>query len=318
MDAITFRSETHKDDWHAQFLLWQRATRTLSRCWPSSLRNARALHQMALQTPGARLYAERGGELAGYIGWHPPVDWPGLGRAAPFGFPWTDPQNNELAAELYARMVPQLVEATRDNPPDVLVQRFRSSWPFQRAFMRDRGWSDAWRQQIWSVDTRPVPTGLIGDAPVDAVDAYLIAARLDPYIKAPPTRDHLTKQSREGWIDMSMLRVVREEDTVPHTEMERQEMLGQPSPIVGAFNCAVNELWAEGQLFACDAKHAKEVHMTAQRYARLHGASEFGFVLERDDEDRIRRLHAMGYDLRDADVYMTCPLDAAVEALRNM
>ncbi|MCA9277943.1 MAG: hypothetical protein H6815_04055 [Phycisphaeraceae bacterium] len=318
MGTITFRTEVSKDDWQAQFALWQRATNTLSRCWPSSLRNARSLHQSALKTPGSRIYAELDGKLVGYIGWHPPFAWEGLGTAVPFGYPWTDPHDNDLAAELYARMIPQLVESTREDPPDVLIQRFRSSWPAQRAFMRDRGWTDAWRQQIWSIDTAGVPTGLIGDAPVEAVDAYLIAARLDPYIKNPPTRDELTQQYRNGWIDMSMLRVVREEDTIEHTEMERRESLGVASPIVGAFNCAVNGLWAEGQLFACDAKHAKIVHATAQRCARLHGATEYGFVMGRDDEERIRRLHALGYDLRDADVYMTCRLDDAVEALKNL
>ncbi len=148
-------------DARQQYELWLKATEDLPFAWLSSQINTS--HQCKLSaasSPKTRIYAkDHAGGLLGYIGIHPPFEWIGrqhgppvadLGMCLPFGYPWTNPRNDKLAAELYSAMYSRLKELFDITKIDRLIQRFRLTWTEHIDFLQQRGWSEIDRVPLLS------------------------------------------------------------------------------------------------------------------------------------------------------------------------
>src|SRR4051794_9912990 len=70
MTGITFRPYRSPEDLDHQYRLWTAATEGLPFAWRSNPVNVRHISQHAPKYPGSRLFAERDGQVVGYIGTH--------------------------------------------------------------------------------------------------------------------------------------------------------------------------------------------------------------------------------------------------------
>jgi hypothetical protein len=291
MSHYRFRHYEGPEDADRQYELWLRATADLPRAWPSSRTNVRSLTKPAEVHPKARIYAERlDGTLAGYIGSHPPFDWPPLGSAIPFGFPWTYPIDEGLEKELYDRMLRATSEAYAGEKMDVYVQRFRESWTRQIEFLLARGWKHRWRFPILA---RPVsafaasPVSTIRATTSEDLPTICALGEADPDAKDKYDPVTLQKQFDEGWMPGDSTWLV--EGT-------------------GAFVLDVRKPWAEVKLCYAEQKTGVMdalLEAIAKKAGEL-GAEEFYFTL---DEQEISRMHALrerGFAEVDAGVYLTC------------
>lgn len=288
--AVTFRSSVGPIDADRQYSLWLRATSSLPLAWPSSLANARALAAHAASFPGARIYAEAAdGSLIGYIGTHPPFDSAEMGVTVPFGFPWTWPHNPSLAIDLYDRMRAAVATVYAAERPRTLLQRFRSSWSEQHAFVRERGWTERFRKPILSrliprspakgADrVRPLAAG--SNAEYARLSSY---ADMDSTLSSRPSASTLAERAASGWFTMDRC----------------WEVEG-----VGAFALDVRNGWAEVELFHAAPDRVAELLGLMDIAARAHGADGVYFILSDTDKERRRQLEEAGYAATDADVYV--------------
>lgn len=293
---VTFRASVGPIDADFQYTLWRRATDHLPLAWPSSLANARSLAAHAARYPGARIYAENpDGDLVGYIGTHPPFESPEMGVAVPFGFPWTWPRNDALAADLYDRMLAAVTRIYAAESPQTLIQRFRSTWTEQHAFIRARGWTERFRKPILS---RPIAPGRRPGAdrirPLGPLEFHPDAlhaafARLsdhadaDSLLASRPSASTLAERAAAGWFSIERC----------------WEVEGR-----GAFALDIRNGWAEVEVFHAHTDHAPELLNLMDIVARAHGAHGVYFILSESDTARRRQLEDAGYAMTDADVYV--------------
>lgn len=290
--GITFRPTVGPIDADRQYGLWQRATAGLPLAWSSSLANARSLAARAAEHPGARIYAERDGELVGYIGTHPPFDWGEIGLASPFGFPWTFPRDDGLAAELYSRMLEAIPRVYAAEPPQYLIQRFRSTWSEQLGFVATRGWTERFRKGIWARrsgdDGNPIAGKLrILEAGTSGFAALSAHADHDTALTSRPSASTLGERAESGWF--SPERCWRAEG-------------------LGAFSIDVRGDWAEVQLFHAHEGRVAELLSLLDVAARAHGANAVYFILGDAETARIEQLKGAGFSMIDADVYVALGL----------
>lgn len=203
MSQTTFRHYESPADGERQYALWLEATAGLPRAWRSSLRNVRHQLQTVERFPTTRIYAERDGELVGYIGTHPPFDWPPIGRTVPFGFPWTFPVDCGLERDLYDRMMTQLATTFSGDRWDVLIQRFRGSWERHVSFIRDRGWRECSRSPILECSTATLAeaeAAAVGIGTDTDLEAFAAMGREDTAAVDQPDVVRLRTMLDEGWL----------------------------------------------------------------------------------------------------------------------
>jgi hypothetical protein len=273
------------EDLQAQYRVWTLATEGLPFAWRSNMTNVRHISQHAARYPGARLYAERDGEVVGYIGTHDPLAWPGLGMAVPFGYPWTWPADSTLAAALYERMLEATPRVYAGQRIDLYIQRFRGSWEGLHAFVRQRGWGVARRDAIWSRVCRP--RSRVPDSrpmtPADAEEAAALAAA-DPHGPDPrPDAAAIRQRFESGWQEYGGSWVL---------------------PGVAAFSLEVRGPWAEVKMFsALPGRDGDAIAAVEARAAEL-GAVEPYFTLRPGFAGRAAMLEAHGYRHADDDVFV--------------
>ena len=284
-----FRPFLGPEDADRQYDLWLRATEGLTYSWRSTPGNVRALMAHVPRCPNARIYAETGGRLVGYIGVHEPIGWnAGAGVALPFGFPWTYPIDPELEVRLYDRMIsaaPGLYPAQR---ADFYVQRFRASWSRHHAFLRARGWREFSREPILTTSLGPLPLaeapddGLKPLGPDDLAEVARIAAN-DTHATRRPDAAALERRYAAGW-----------------QEWETSWLL----PGAGAASLERRGPWAEVKMFyAPDDALDALLRALRLRAARL-GARELYFTLKPEQTALAELLRIRGFREADADVYV--------------
>lgn len=291
LEHLKFRGMESALDADRQYCLWLRATQELPLAWGSSLRNARSMAARAEAFPGSRIYAEnRQGDLVGYIGTHPPFEWGELGSAAPFGFPWTWPRDEGLEVELYDRMVSAIPLAYGQYRPRAFIQRFRTGWERQLGFMAARGWTERFRNPIWS---RAIPNGhregagglrLLG---ADGLEVLAAHADHDVAETSRPSVSSLGEREAAGWFTMERC---------------------WESPGAGAFAFTVRNGVAEVELFYAREERVGEVLLMLQSAASAHGATRVYFTLGEAAKRRMDQLAGSGFAQTDADVYMALTL----------
>jgi hypothetical protein len=292
MTSYVLRKYAGPQDVERQYELWLRATEGLPFAWRSNLTNVRYVSQHVEQHPRSRIYAERpSGELVGYVGTHPPIEWGGQ-WVLPFGFPWTVPIDEGLERELYDRMF----EATLNEYPgmkrDIYLQRFRSSWKRQLDFVFARRWRQAWRHPIWSrasaqADSQREVTPMSQD---ELPGLYELVAT-DPLASDVPSVEALGAHFLHGWSQWGTTWQI---------------------PEVGAFSLEVRPPWAEVTFF-CVRPAAAEIDMLLS--AMLAKASELGaagayFSLREDETARMQQLADRGFAEVDADIYVAYELQS--------
>lgn len=282
------------EDAPAQYALWLRATESLPRPWRSCLRNVEQQLRRLGDYPRGRFYAERAdASLAGYIGTHPPFEWissqhgppvVSLGWAIPFGFPWTHPEDDALAAALYDELIRAIPDVYAECQRDLYIQRFRESWTKQVAFVTDRGWKLHDRLPLLGRSIAREQSPPKGLAHVETSDLALVAdlATRDETTIAQPSADELQSKLDGGWLV---------DDTFWG--------LGDR----GAFAIEHRGEWAGVTLFFARPDAWNETLQAASAQAASLGASELYFTVESKEEKRREALEAQGFKEVDAGVY---------------
>jgi hypothetical protein len=280
----TFRNYRDERDLEAQYTLWLRATESLPFAWKSTEANVRHISQHVSRFPGARLFAERGGKIVGYIGTHDPFQWKNLGSAVPFGFPWTVPEDPSVERALYDRMLAATPGVYAGERIDFYIQRFRASWARHHAFLRERGWREAWRDPILSKPCLPGPTRASRAlTPVDT-DALVELAAKDPCLPEPkPTAAAIAQRFRDGWQEMDSAFIVAG---------------------AGAFAFEVRKPWAEVKLFYADPARTAEVIGAMEARAAERDARGVYFTIRPGAERRRPQIEAQGYTHADDDAFV--------------
>jgi hypothetical protein len=286
--TTTFRNYRDERDLDTQYRLWLATTEGLPFAWKSNPTNVKHISQHAAKFPGARLFAERDGRAVGYIGTHDPFAWKDQGMAVPFGFPWTIPHDAALERELYDRMLAETPGVYAGQKVDFYIQRFRASWSRHHAFVRERGWREAWRDPILC---KPRAGGAIGASrPLSAEDLGSLAelAAADPCLPDPkPTAAAIAARFKDGWQEFESASIV---------------------PGAGAFAFEVREPWAEVKLFYADPSRAGEVMAALEARAVERGARGVYFTIRPGLERRRPQAEACGYTHADDDVFVRLDL----------
>lgn len=287
MAPTVFRPYSGPADAQRQYDLWLRATEGLPYAWRSNLTNVRALSRHAPEHPGARLFAERDGEVVGYIGTHAPFQWKDLGMAVPFGFPWTWPRDEAIERELYDRMLEATPGVYAGQKIDFYIQRFRRSWKHHHALLAARGWREAWADPILA---RPIalpgaaPAGLRPIAESDLAALARIAAADPTGHKEPPDEAALRQRFAVGW-----------------QEWEHAWLL----PGAGGFAIEVREPWAEVKMFHAAPGRLALLLAVMDAKAADQGAGEVYFTLRPGSERRHAPLEEQGFRHADDDIFVT-------------
>jgi hypothetical protein len=295
MPDYTVRPFRDMQDARPQFDLWLRATEELTRAWRSSLRNVEHQLENCAKYPRCRLYADRDdGALLGYVGTHPPFDWDGeqhgppneaLGWAIPFGYPWTAPRDDDLAAVLYDEMVRAVPEMYADFRRDVYVQRFSESWTYPIEFLKQRGWRLHKRLPLIGRgidDPGPPPPELVK---ITRGDLSLISGltETDATAAAPMSTSALEQNYDGGWIVADTFRRLGER---------------------GAFALEQRGPWAAVTLFFAQPDAWDETLRAAAAQSAALGARELYFTIDpRADAKRLAALQERGFSEVDAGVY---------------
>lgn len=291
-ERVHIRPYRSAADARPQYQLWLAATEGLPRPWRSCLRNVQHQLEATASRPRGRLYAERAdGSLAGYIGVHPPFEWdpeahgpPGekLGWAIPFGFPWTCPEDPELAARLYDEMDRSIPEVFADHPRDIYIQRFRESWDRQIEFVTERGWRLLKRLPLLGceIEGQPLPA----DLRLVAEDDIGLLAELS---SGDPTADTVSVEQLAsiragGWVDFASC-----------------WRLGER----GAFALEPRGHWAAVTVFFALPDAWQETIEAAAAQAAHLGASEMYFTIDEHQTKLREALTARGFSEVDAGVY---------------
>lgn len=292
MGGYTFRHYEGSEDAERQYELWLNATKDLPRAWPSSRVNVRHHTEPAAEHPKARIYAERDGVLAGYIGTHAPFEWPPLGWTIPFGFPWTYPVDTELEKELYDRLFAITPETYPGMRRDAYVQRFRESWKRHVAFMLERGWKQIWRYPILARSVEAFADDAAAETRVatpDDLPAVCEWGTRDPDAKDNYDVAGLRESLDGGWLPWDSIYLVEG---------------------AGAFVVDPRPPWAEVKLFyAAPAGNAFDTLLSAAAAtAGRLGAKEFYFTLEPGESGRMKSLQDRGFEEVDAGIYLVYEL----------
>jgi hypothetical protein len=285
MSAVTFRPYRSPEDLDHQYRLWTAATEGLPFAWRSNPTNVRHISAHAAKFPGARLFAERGGQVVGYIGTHDPFQWKDFGMAVPFGFPWTSPRDEALERELYDRMLEATPGVYAGQKIDFYIQRFRRSWKHQHDFLRERGWREAWPDPIMS---RPVSAR--AGAPkfeklTEAhIDELVPLAAADPTaLKPAPDAKALRARFTDGWCEWESAWIVRG---------------------AGMVAIEVRKPWAEVKTFYATPAGFEQVVAVADAQASALGARELYFTIRPGGEARKPVVEKLGFRHVDDDVFV--------------
>lgn len=295
MADYTIRPFRGPQDASPQYELWLRATEDLPRAWRSSLRNVDYLLKQGTKYPRCRLYAERAdGTLLGYVGTHPPFDWEAethgppneaLGWAIPFGYPWTDPLDEKLAAALYDEMIAAIPEMYADLQRDVYIQRFRESWTYPIDFLKQRGWRLYKRlpligREIGDVGPPPADLSLVTREDLPLISTLSAA---DKTSGAPLSSEALEQHYDGGWIAA---------DTFWR--------LGER----GAFALEQRGRWAAVTVLFAPPDAWDETLKAAAAQSAVLGAAEVYFTIDpHQDAERLAVLEKRGFAEVDAGVY---------------
>lgn len=303
MKDFTFRNYAGPEDLDHQYRIWTAATEGLPFAWRSNVTNVSHISAHAAKFPGARLFAQRDGEVVGYIGTHDPFQWKDFGKAVPFGFPWTWPRDEGLERELYERMVEATPRAYTGQRVDFYIQRFRRSWERQHAFLQERGWREGWRDPILTREVgkrehRPPGTAAGGTGGSTEGDAGSTVVALtedllgevaqiaagDPTGGSPaPDVKALRQRFKDGWAEWSAAWLVRD---------------------AGAFALEVRRPWAEVKMFYATPHAWERVLGAMEDAAAALGASEVYFTLRPGFEGRRGPLEERGFRHVDDDVFV--------------
>lgn len=285
--TTTFRPYRSPEDLHHQYRLWTAATEGLPFAWRSTETNVRHISAHAPKYPGSRLFAERGGQVVGYIGTHDPFQWKALGMAVPFGFPWTWPRDGALERELYDRMLGATPGVYAGQKIDFYIQRFRRSWEHHHAFIRERGWREAWADPIM---TRPVgaTAGVPGAETLTNahVDEVVRLAAADPTaLKPAPDAKGIRARFTDGWCEWDSAWII---------------------PGAGAVAIEVRNPggWAEVKTFYATPAGFAQVVAVADAQAAVLGARELYFTIRPGGEARKPVVQQLGFRHADDDVFV--------------
>jgi hypothetical protein len=285
--ALSFRTFMGPEDLGHQYRIWTAATEGLPFAWRSTETNVRHISAHAPKFPGSRLFAERGGQVVGYIGTHDPFQWKTLGMAVPFGFPWTWPRDAALERELYDRMLAATPGVYAGQKIDFYIQRFRRSWTHHHTFFRERGWREAWADPIMA---RPLagrePSGApkaerLTDTHVDEV--VKLAASDPTSIKPDPDAKGVRARFNDGWAEWEGAWIVKGE---------------------GAFAIEVRRPWAEVKMFYANPAGFERVVGAMDAAAAGLGARELYFTIRPGGEARKAPLEKLGFKHADDDVFV--------------
>jgi hypothetical protein len=207
-----------------------------------------------------------------------------MGMAVPLGFPWTFPRDAGLERELYDRMLAATPGVYAGQRIDFYIQRFRASWAHHHAFVRERGWREAWRDPILS--RSPVSGKAGASRPLTQADVSSLAALAprDPCLPEPkPTEGAIAERFKAGWQEMTTAFIV---------------------PGAGAFAFEIREPWAEVKLFYADPACAPEVIAALEARAAERGARGVYFTIRPGVERRRPQVESFGYAHADVDVFV--------------
>jgi hypothetical protein len=286
--TVTFRPFRGPEDLDHQYRIWTAATEGLPFAWRSTEANVRHISAHAAKFPGARLFAERGGQVVGYIGTHDPFQWKDFGMAVPFGFPWTWPRDGALERELYDRMLEATpgVYGGAGQKIDFYIQRFRRSWTHHHTFLRERGWREAWADPILTRPTAPAPAR--SNAPkaeklTDAhIDEVVTLAAADPTaLKPAPDAKAIRARFTDGWCEWNAAWII---------------------PGAGMVAIEVRKPWAEVKTFYATPTGFEQVVADAQ--AAALGARELYFTIRPGGEARKPVVEKLGFKHVDDDVFV--------------
>ncbi len=290
MPSYSYRNYAGPEDARRQYDLWIQATDDLPLAWRSNVTNVRYQLSHAEGHPGMRIYAERpDGELAGYIGTHPPFEWEPGSWTIPFGFPWTYPVDGALERELYDRMFAAVPGLYPGMPRNLYVQRFRESWRRHVDFMFERGWKRKWRLPILGRRATEVAGGAVAEAALitegDLAAVCEFAAN-DPHTADAPDVDALRRRLHDGWLEWESTWLV---------------------PRLGVFALEARKTWAGVSMFhpASGGDAFDALLATAAATAARLGADLIHFTLEGDKEAaRMAALADRGFAEIDAGCYV--------------
>lgn len=272
-------------DLEDQYPLWLRATDGLPYAWRSSVPNARFVSRHAAAHPRSRWYAERNGELVGYIGTHPQIEWsPGL-WLMPFGFPWTFPRDASLERALYERMVAEAPTLYPDLPrPSGYVQRFRGSWRHHLSFLEQRGWKQRWTLPLLAHQARPDEAARAAVPLGGRIEALAQLAACDPHDTDRRTVESLKRSFAGGWLDSECTWIVED---------------------LGAFEIEVRRPWGEVRLLLTAPGSEKSDAFWLSLYAKAAelGASEVYFTVDEQAAGRREQLERRGFTVAETGVY---------------
>jgi hypothetical protein len=288
--TLSFRNFIGPEDLDHQYRIWTAATEGLPFAWRSTDTYVRHNGAHAPKFPGARLFAERGGQVVGYIGTHDPIQWQTLGMAVLFGFPWTWPQDGALERELYDRMLAATPGVYAGQKIDLYIQRFRRSWTHHHTFFRERGWREA---LAWPIMTRPL-AGRAGTPKAEKltdahVDEVVELAASDPTsIKPNPDAKAVRARFNNGWTEWEGAGIVKG---------------------AGAFAIEVRKPWAEVKMFYATPAEFKRVVDAVDGAAAALGARELYFTIPTGGEARKAAVEKLGFKHVDDDVVVRRDLD---------
>ncbi len=295
MADYRLRNYERSEDCKRQYEFWLRATQDLPYAWASNLRNVRYLMKEMDKYPKARIYAEdESGELVGYIGTHPPFDFGDGVRVVPFGYPWTFPRDETLAAALYDQMLESTPNCYGGMRFDLYLQRFRRSWKDEITFMEARGWREKWSypilaQEIPGVEGCPLPR-LMKVTACDLRQVESLAKR-DELIDDAPSSNLLHDKLQAGWLSWDAIWIL---------------------PWDGAFSFEVRDRVAEVKLFVVSGgvRAAENLMRGTYAMARQAGVSTLSFTLSGYNAKRREQFEELGFIHVDDEVFLELSAEA--------
>ncbi len=322
---LSFRPYRGPEDLAHQYRIWTAATEGLPFAWRSTETNVRHISAHAPKFPGSRLFAERDGQVVGYIGTHDPFRWKTLGMAVPFGFPWTWPRDGALERELYDRMYAATPAVYAGQKIDFYIQRFRRSWTHHHTFFRERGWREAWADPIMTRPILPDGGGVIaGPGTAMTEGAFSSTAPTTPRSSSPPALSILhAERLTEAHIDEVVAlaasdptsikpdpdaKAIRARFNDGWAEWEGAWIVKGEGPAVGdpagAFAIEVRRPWAEVKMFYATPAGFERVVTAMDSAAAAAGAREVYFTIRPGGEARMAPLEKLGFRHVDDDVFV--------------
>jgi hypothetical protein len=198
--------------------------------------------------------------------------------------------NDQLEGELYDQMLEQTPDVYRGQRIDFYVQRFRSSWRRQLAFVVARGWKPKWRHPILAKTIERVDEDIASEAQrITESELHVVHeySRVDTHVHEPLEVDQVRQRLEAGWLELDTIRYL---------------------PGEGVFALEVRRPWAEVKLFCARIGTIPRLLQAALGTAQKLGAEEMYFTLRESETARMTALTEEGFSAVDADIYVTYEL----------